>query len=108
MQRLACTDPAVVARSVGVHKLNSVLAHVIQTVFTAGAPAAAGASGGAPVQAVLRARHWPGASPWPEGIPGPCRCPVVAVTCGHRLAPSPGRVGVGVESLRMANADRRF
>lgn len=47
MQRLACTDPAVVARGVGVHKLNSVLAHVIQTVFTAGAPAAAGASGGA-------------------------------------------------------------
>ena len=47
MQRLACTDPVVVARSVGAHKLNSVLAHVIQTVFTAGAPAAAGASGGA-------------------------------------------------------------
>jgi len=42
MERLASTDPAVVARGVGAHKLNDALAHVIQTVFNAGAPAAQG------------------------------------------------------------------
>ncbi|MDP2005342.1 MAG: TetR/AcrR family transcriptional regulator [Rubrivivax sp.] len=47
MERLASTDPAVVARGVGAHKLNDALAHVIQSVFMAGAPGAAGAAAGA-------------------------------------------------------------
>lgn len=38
MERLASTDPAVVARGVGVHKVNDALAHTIRLVFGAGAP----------------------------------------------------------------------
>ncbi len=41
MERLASTDPAVVARGVGVQKLNDALGHVIQAVFHAGAPVGA-------------------------------------------------------------------
>lgn len=43
MERLASTDPAVVARYIGMHKLNEGLAHTIQLVFSAGAPGAAAA-----------------------------------------------------------------
>lgn len=46
MERLASTDPAVVARGVGAHKLNDALAHVIQSVFNAGAPGAPASAGG--------------------------------------------------------------
>jgi len=38
MERLATTDPAVVARYVGAPKVNEALAHTIQLVFSAGAP----------------------------------------------------------------------
>jgi AcrR family transcriptional regulator len=38
MERLASTDPAVVARGVGSHKVNDALAHTIRLVFESGAP----------------------------------------------------------------------
>lgn len=54
MERLASTDPAVVARGVGAHKLNDALAHVIQSVFNAGAPGAPGPAGSAARKAPAR------------------------------------------------------
>ena len=44
MERMASTDPAVVARNVGAHRLNDALAHVIHVVFHAGAPGSLPAS----------------------------------------------------------------
>jgi AcrR family transcriptional regulator len=38
MERLATTDPAVVARFVGVGKVNEAIAHMIQLIFNGGAP----------------------------------------------------------------------
>jgi AcrR family transcriptional regulator len=38
MERLATTDPAVVARYVGVGKVNEAIAHMIQLIFNGGAP----------------------------------------------------------------------
>lgn len=40
MERLATTDPAVVARYVGAPKLNDAIAHMIRLLFTNGAPGA--------------------------------------------------------------------
>ncbi len=54
MERLASTDPAVVARGVGAHKLNDAVAHVIQSVFNAGAPTAPASAAGATRKATAR------------------------------------------------------
>ena len=50
MERMASTDPAVVARNVGAHRLNDALAHVIHVVFCAGAPGALAVPAPAPVK----------------------------------------------------------
>ncbi len=45
MERLSSTDPAVIARGVGAHKVNEALAHMICLMFEGGAPS--GATGSA-------------------------------------------------------------
>lgn len=57
MERLATTDPAVVARYVGAPKVHAALAHVMRLVFSGGAPGTAGAGKAAAAKAKAPAKR---------------------------------------------------